>query len=216
MRAIFLDLDDTLLDDRRASQIAFTALVSETLTRLPSQSTSELNENWREITKRHWQRYEFGEISFIEQRQLRFSEFLGAQFSQTECDQAIQRYIAQYESAWQLFPGVIQFLERTANIPKVIITNGQREQQVRKVQATGLMGHISGVVTPEDCGFWKPSAEIFLYAARMLNIEPSLCHMIGDDLIRDIAPARALGMVTHHISNQSGANGLFSTIEIGL
>lgn len=212
MRGILLDLDDTLLDDRRASQIAFDALVRANRERLSWSSKDDLLANWRAITKRHWQRYEQGEISFSEQRLCRFREFLGPRLSAAEVDESLRLYVGAYESAWQLFPGVSEFLERTAGVPKVIVTNGQREQQVRKVEFTGLAAHVVGLVTPEDCGFWKPDAEIFLAALRVLEAEPASCLMIGDDPVRDIAPARRLGMSVHHVTHEKGLRGAIEAV----
>ena len=213
MRAIILDLDDTLINDRRASRIAFAALVHANRARLLPSSESARLANWRAITNRHWQRYEQGEITFVEQRLGRFGEFLGPKFSAAEIEEAVQLYLTSYESSWQLFPSVAEFFARTVDLPKVIVTNGQREQQTRKVEVTGLYKHVIGVVTPEDCGFWKPNAAIFLAAARILKAEPTSCLMIGDDLTRDIEPARRLGMKVHHVSHEGRSNGLLSAIE---
>jgi putative hydrolase of the HAD superfamily len=96
-------------------------------------------------------------------------------------------------------PSVIEFLNHTIEIPKVIITNGQREGQAKKIQATALDAHVLGFVTPSDCGHWKPSAVIFEAALGLLGLPASECLMIGDDLLRDIEPARKLGMRCFHI-----------------
>lgn len=70
---------------------------------------------------------------------------------------------------------------------------------LRKLAATGLSGHIVGVVTPDDCGCRKPAPRMFLDAARSLGVAPRECLMIGDDEARDIEPARRLGMKTFHV-----------------
>jgi putative hydrolase of the HAD superfamily len=53
---------------------------------------------------------------------------------------------------------------------------------------------VVAVVTPEDCGYWKPRPEVFLAAVRRIDATPASCIMIGDDPVRDIAPAQELGM----------------------
>jgi HAD superfamily hydrolase (TIGR01509 family) len=53
---------------------------------------------------------------------------------------------------------------------------------------------VAAVVTPEDCGHWKPRPEVFLAAVGRIGATPGRCIMIGDDPVRDIAPAQELGM----------------------
>jgi putative hydrolase of the HAD superfamily len=199
MQAILLDLDDTLLDDRNAIRWAFAAFVEAHRHCLPNVSEEGLFTSWRDTTKRHWSRYERGELSFIEQRRCRVREFLGKTLSDEEADEAFWPYQKVYELSWRLFPDAVEFLKRTKSIPKVIITNGDHEQQLRKVQTTGLVDHVVATVTSSDCGYWKPHPGIFNLAIQLLKIEPGDCLMIGDDLVRDIEPAIKLGMRCFHV-----------------
>jgi putative hydrolase of the HAD superfamily len=147
-------------------------------------------------------RYELGEIGFLEQRRCRVREFLGQDLCDEEADQAYLPYANAYERSWRLLPGVSAFLDRTRHLPKVIITNGDRKQQMRKVDATGLTEHIVGMVTPSDCGHWKPHPDIFLAGLAILGVSASECLMVGDDEWRDIEPARRLGM--QHLLVEAG------------
>lgn len=162
--------------------------------RLGIEDKERLLASWRSIAVRHWTRYESGEISFAEQRRCRVREFLGQALSDKEADEAFLPYLNEYERSWRLLPGARAFLERTRHIRKVIITNGDRDQQMRKIQMTGLTEHVVGVVTPSDCGHWKPHPRIFLAGLAMLGVSAPECLMIGDDELRDIEPARRLGM----------------------
>jgi putative hydrolase of the HAD superfamily len=192
MRGILLDLDDTLIDDRSSTRVALKAfLVAH---QLDEASREELLVTWHTIAARHWPRYEAGEISFLEQRRCRVRDFLGRQLSDEEADQAFLPYASAYVGSWKLLPGVMEFLDRTRDIPKVIITNGDRDQQLHKVRATGLAEHVVGVVTPSDCGHWKPHPNIFRAGLTMLGVPAAECLMVGDDEVRDIEPARRLGM----------------------
>jgi putative hydrolase of the HAD superfamily len=199
VRPILLDLDDTLVDDHRATAIAFDAFVEVHRGKLNDRGVATLLLEWRTVFAKHWVRHERGELSFAGQRRARVREFLGTDFTDAEADEALLPYLRAYEASWQLLPGVREFLARSANIPKVILTNGDRQQQLRKVTATGLLSHVAAVITPEDCGYWKPNPHVFLTGARRLGAAPSKCIMIGDDPVRDIAPARELGMVCFQI-----------------
>lgn len=199
MRPILLDLDDTLVDDHGSTAVAFGAFVADHRALLGRRDIASLQLEWRAVLAKHWVRYERGELSFQEQRRARVREFLGSDLSDTDADQAFASYLRAYEASWQLLPNVREFLERSPTIPKVILTNGDRQQQLRKVVATGLLPHVTAVVTPEDCGYWKPRPEMFLAGARCHGAAPSTCIMIGDDPVRDIAPARALSMACFRV-----------------
>jgi putative hydrolase of the HAD superfamily len=200
VRGILLDLDNTLLDDRYATEQGFHAFVS---VYGPNRADKGLNTElvrWKAILDRNWERFEKGEISFLEQRRCRVREFSGQELDDAVADTMYDAYQRGYESAWRLLPGVPEFLNQTIDIPKVIITNGQREAQIRKLRATMLESHIVGLITPDDCGQWKPSAVIFEAALSLLEVPASECLMIGDDPVRDIEPARQLGMRCFHTS----------------
>jgi putative hydrolase of the HAD superfamily len=200
MRAILLDLDDTLLDDRGATVKGFAHFFSVCRQKCAYSDDEEALAAWRSVAARHWLRYEQGELSFQEQRRWRIRDFLGdARLSDADADAAFHLYQQVYEESCQLLPGVSEFLACTRSLPKVIITNGDRETQLRKIEAAGLSAHVGGVITPADCGYWKPSIGIFRAAIELLNVKPEECLMIGDDLRRDIEPAAALGMRRFHV-----------------
>lgn len=196
IQGILIDLDDTLMDDRQATRLAFAAFVSAHQVSLPTQSDSEALASWRDLMAFHWQRYELGQCGLLDQRRARVRAFLQRPLTDQQADLAFEPYRIAYESAWTLVPQAREFLERSRNVPKVIVTNGERSQQLRKVQACGLLPHVVGVVTPMDCGHWKPRPEIFLAGLTMLGLEASQCLMIGDDPVRDIEPATRLNIKT--------------------
>ena len=107
------------------------------------------------------------------------------------------------------------FLARTPSVPKVIVTNGERSQQLRKLAATGITAHFVAVVTPGDCGFPKPHPEIFRAAVRLVGVPVEHCVMIGDDPLRDIEPARALGMRAHRVEHGNPAASILAALDGG-
>jgi len=199
VRPILLDLDDTLVDDLGSTAVAFDAFVKIHRASLDDRDVGALLLEWRTVFTKHWTRHERGEVYCLDQRRARVREFLGKHFTDAEADQALLPYLQAYEASWQLLPGVAEFLARSVDIPKVILTNGERQQQLRKVAATGLSSHVLAVITPEDSGYWKPNHGMFLAGARCLGATPNECIMVGDDPVRDIAPARELGMTCFEI-----------------
>ncbi len=212
MRAILLDLDDTLLDDRGATAKGFVAFLSAHKHKCAYADENDALGAWRNAARRHWIRYEQGELSFQEQRRWRIREFLGEALNDVDADAAFLVYQRVYEASWRFLPDVTEFLERTSAVPKVIVTNGDRETQLRKVEMTGLSAHVRGVITPADCGYWKPSPGIFRAAVELLNARPRECLMIGDDRERDVEPAAALGMRSFLVQLGVPGRGLLDAI----
>ncbi len=204
MQPILIDLDDTLGDDRAATAHAFSAFLLAHESRLDFADREALLMKWNALAALHWNRFERGEVSFLGQRRERVRGLLGLPLSDVEADRAFDPYWVAYERAWQLFPDVAPFLERTRRHRKVIVTNGERPQQMRKMESTGLLPHVVAVVTPTDCGYWKPHPEIFAAALRTLDVPAAACLMIGDSLKNDVAPAQALGMASFHVDRSQG------------
>ena len=200
MKALLLDLDDTLVDEQRAVRQAFSALLDRHRDQLPDLPEAALLARWREITLRHWGRYERGEISFLDQRRDRLREFLGRAFTDAEADAAVAVYPATYLASVRLFADVPEFLARTEGVPRIIVTNGETSLQRRKLELTGLSARVAGLVTPMECRSWKPDPGIFLAAAARLGVEAGQCAMIGDNEAMDIRPARNLGMAAFRVA----------------
>jgi putative hydrolase of the HAD superfamily len=213
VKGLLIDLDDTLVDDRAATRVAFGAFLAH---HAPGADEAAALARWRATMWRHWRRYEANEITFAEQRRERVREFLGRALDDAEADAALLPYLHAYQRTCFVCPDVAAFLERTRAIPKVVVTNGERQQQLGKLARAGLDAHFVGVVTPMDCGVSKPHPDIFRAAVRLLGVPLADCVMVGDDLERDIAPARALGMRAFHVDHDDPAAGLLRALEAAL
>ena len=78
-----------------------------------------------------------------------------------------------------------------------ILTNGLPSVQFRKVAALGLASLVDDIVYAEEHAVGgKPSAAAFRAILRALDLAPEQCLCVGDDVVRDIRDARALGMRT--------------------
>ncbi len=58
----------------------------------------------------------------------------------------------------------------------------------------GLAEHLDPIVFSAAEGVEKPDTAIFAAAVRAVDAEPAQCVLIGDDLVNDVAGARAVGM----------------------
>ncbi|MDK2915463.1 MAG: putative hydrolase of the superfamily [Euryarchaeota archaeon] len=101
-------------------------------------------------------------------------------------------------SLLEAYPGVEETLQqlRDAGIALAVVTDAEATQARRRLTKTGLIDYFETVVTPEVSGRRKPEPDSLLYALRRLDAAPARSVMVGDSLVRDIAPGRDLGMVT--------------------
>lgn len=66
---------------------------------------------------------------------------------------------------------------------------------------------VSDVVTSEDVRAYKPEPQIYMVALNRMRARPSHAVMIGNDTLRDIAPAQALGLRTILVGRDSAERG---------
>jgi putative hydrolase of the HAD superfamily len=194
MKAIIFDLDDTLVDDRRAANFAFRALYEGIKDRVGI-SMEEAREKWDYCLANHYAKYLNGEITFREQRRCRIRDILGnRETSDIEADEIFTIYLSEYEKNIELFDDVLPFLKSHRHFKMGIITNGDLIQQRKKVNSTGLDGFIEVVMVSGDSGFKKPDPAIFEKTCDMLTCSPGECWFIGDHFEYDFLGSSRAGM----------------------
>lgn len=206
-RALLIDLDDTLLDDRGAMAAAVLQLRIERKL-APGMDDGTLVQRWDSVGRELWQVMGQGQVTFQQHRRLRLRRVFQLELSDDDADTLFGAYLEHYERAWSLLPGALEFLEATAHRPRAIVTNSHRPQALRKLAKLGLSSQFTAVITPDDCGVRKPDPRIFLHALDKLGVGPSDAVMIGDNLEADVLPARALGMGAFHVNHLAAGQSI--------
>ncbi len=99
--------------------------------------------------------------------------------------------------------GVVDALHRlrAAGWRLAILTNGLPSVQFRKIAALGLTSLVDEVVYAEEhVAGGKPAAAAFKAVLRSLELSAEQCICVGDDLVRDVRGARALGIRTIRVA----------------
>jgi putative hydrolase of the HAD superfamily len=103
-----------------------------------------------------------------------------------------------------LYPEVKVHLDQLSKeFSLAILSNGLSELQRKKINATGISRYFIDIVISEEVGFGKPDTRIFELSLSRLNLSPEQTWMIGDNLVRDIQPAKALGMRTVWLNREA-------------
>ena len=105
-------------------------------------------------------------------------------------------YGKEIEKNMQPFPGAIDTLKhfRRNNIPLVLVTNGLAEIQRRKIRRFDLEPLFDFIVIESEFGFGKPDERVFQHALNQLGVDKKDAWMVGDDLARDVAGAKQIGI----------------------
>ncbi|OLT44750.1 haloacid dehalogenase [Serinicoccus sp. CNJ-927] len=190
-RAVIFDLDDTLVDQRTAAHEAVVSWAAELGVVGP-----EVARRWDAVAERHYRRYQRREITFQEQRRERVREFLGRELSDDGADIVFAGYLSRYEAGWRVFPDVPPVLDRLAGhgIRLAILTNGESQQQLRKLDRVGLTERFEAVVCSSELPAGKPDPPAFLTTVHRLGVAPEETLMVGDSLAADVEGALAAGL----------------------
>ena len=112
IRAVLLDIDGVLVDHRSAADAASWQWARA----LPGWGLGpqETAERWEALDRKHFTRYQHGELDFDEQLRARIRDFVpgGADISDAEADAHMAAYRSIYRSLWRAYDDVPDFLAR--------------------------------------------------------------------------------------------------------
>lgn len=200
IRAIFLDLDDTLCDTatakRRRLAKAFAGgdvPLADWPTDLPVQSMVDDAISRNEIAAEHFPKV-FARHGYD---------------NQAFADHAASWALANRYHGLEYFDDALPTIQalRVLCEPALtigVITNGPGEIQRPKVELLAVESLVDFTIVSGEFGTWKPDPLIFEEALRLAAVAPNEAIMVGDSLNHDIAGANAAGISSVWV-NLSGA-----------
>lgn len=198
MKALCLDLDETLFDHRHACRMGISHLW-DTYEELRVKSVEQLEQEFWVMLDRMYHEVLAGRMTAEASRLERIRTLYagcGLLVAETELLASVERYGQLYREHRRAIPGALELLtnarERGCQI--AVLTNGLTAVQRDKIDACGLTVHVDHLITSEDAGVKKPDARLFEQALARLGITPSDTVMIGDSWEADIVGAQGLGM----------------------
>jgi putative hydrolase of the HAD superfamily len=200
LRAVLLDVDDTLVDTRGAFRAAITSVVATWLPHLDADSREAAVQHWALDPGGHFRAYTRGELDFATQRRRRAADLHRAFGGPPLDDEGARRWDAGYEDAfrraWRPCPDAPPFLAtvRAAGLPMAAVTNMLTSYQVAKLDALGLAGSMVAVIGLDVVGVGKPDPRPFLHACSLLGVEAGEAAYVGDELDVDARAARDAGL----------------------
>jgi HAD superfamily hydrolase (TIGR01662 family) len=119
-----------------------------------------------------------------------------------DIDDLVDRLLYEHVEYVECYDGVLAQLEQLAasGVPLIVVTNGDATQQRMKLRRTGLDQVVNKSVISSVFGFKKPDARMFAEARKAAN-DDGETWMVGDHIEADIAGARAVGCSTAWVSH---------------
>jgi beta-phosphoglucomutase len=180
LHAAIFDMDGTLVDNMRYHSEAWVALsqrlgINATAERFEREFAGKKNEEILPILLgRHVPPEELAQLA----------------------EEKETHYRKLYAPHLSLMRGAESFIARLqgAGIRLAIATSAPTGNRTMVLDGLGIRSRFARVVGAEEVSRGKPAPDIFLAAAKALDVEPSVC-VVFEDAVNGIIAARAAGMV---------------------
>jgi YjjG family noncanonical pyrimidine nucleotidase len=202
---LFFDLDHTLWDFDKNSELAFATIFEKHKLNV---DLSEFIKSYVPINQHYWKLYQQNRISHEDLRYYRLKDvfdLLQHDVSDDLIALISEDYIYFLPENNHLFDGAIELLDYLKpNYKLHIITNGFASVQAKKIKNANLDSYFETITNSEMAGEKKPHQHIFNYALKQANASKSESLMIGDSYEADILGAidAGLDVVFFNVQNQ--------------
>ena len=191
---LFLDLDDTILDFKKAEYIA----IGKTIADFGVEPTDEVRHRYHLINKWHWEQLEQGNLTRAEVLENRFKvlfEQLGVQVDAPLCARTYEKNLS---IGHYFLPGAEETVEYLSKKYRLFLaSNGNASVQKGRMTSANLYRFFEQVFVSEEIGHNKPSKAYFDAAfARIPGFDPEKALMVGDSLTSDIKGGNNAGIRT--------------------
>jgi HAD superfamily hydrolase (TIGR01509 family) len=215
LKALFLDLDETLCDTLGANEQAKQLMAQD----IEAKYGAHLNgkafaDAYVTGIYRQWtDKQQARDMPIIEQQseeafRLQLIQDLLAERSinhvSVEIAQAFQdKFDSDRLKAFDFYPDILAFLGQARKLfTLVVITNGPEFSQVPKIEQVKLAKHVDHIIIGGQEPEQKPALSIFNKALKLANCKPHEAIHVGDSLAADIAGAHHSGITSVWIQHQ--------------
>jgi HAD superfamily hydrolase (TIGR01509 family) len=184
--AVIFDLDGVLLDSEGVWDEVREALVRERGGRWHKRAQADM----MGMSSREWSHYMHDELAVRERPEEISTEVVG-------------RMLARYRERLPLIDGAVEAVERLARRwPLGLASSSNRELIDAALDAGGLAHFFAVSVSSEEVSRGKPSPDVYLAAARRLEVDPARSAAV-EDSASGLRSARAAGMRVIAIPNRA-------------
>jgi putative hydrolase of the HAD superfamily len=109
---------------------------------------------------------------------------------------AAEDFAARRWAVMRLFPGVAEALGRLKDggVAMALVTNGDKSQQRRKIERYDLAGYFDAILIEGEFGAGKPEEIVYRHVLELLRVPAREAWMVGDNIEWDVAAPQRLGL----------------------
>ncbi len=187
-QTLLFDADDTLWENNIYFERAITAFISYLDHRV--HTTEEVREHLNAVERQTVAAHGYGLKSFRKSLVKCFEDLTAMPLTEDKHRRIVSFVDSIAEQEMELLPGVAEVLPQLAARHRLLmVTKGDPEEQIDKLERSGLAAHFSAVEVLEE----KKEAAYRTVAARH-NCDHATTWMIGNSPKSDINPALAAGL----------------------
>lgn len=194
VRFVYFDLDDTLLDHRRAERAALADCL-DAFPALSAHGLARVHEVYHTHNGPLWHDWAAGRVTKEQLQHLRFARTVEALACELDADALGAHYLTRYGAHWAWRDSAEAAFHAVADRYRVgVLTNGFVEQQRGKLaRFPALEARAEAIVISEEVGAWKPQRALFDHAAALAGADPASILYVGDSLFSDVEGALGAG-----------------------
>lgn len=208
-KAIFLDLDDTILNDTGSVDACWRDACSIASARF-GVSSDALFDAIKVSGQWFWSDAERHRVGRLDLQTAR-TEVARLALKDLGIDNEElalilgREYHDRREDSLEIFPDAIETLQwfRERGYRLALLTNGNSAPQRRKIETFGIAPFFDSILIEGEVGFGKPDPRVYKMALERLDVSPSEAWMAGDNLEWDVVQPQKLGIFAIWI-NPSG------------
>jgi len=207
VRALLVDLDDTVFDFKKAEHVALEAALKT----VGIEPKPEVVQDYVTINLAIWKELERGEISRDELRVERFRRFYRSQGIDREATELADLYVENLSKGHYWIEGSREALiELKKDYKLYIASNGTSWIQRSRINSSDLESLVDDIFISEEIGVNKPAKGFFDCCFAKMDVSPAQCLMVGDSLSSDIAGGINAGLRTVWINpnGKTAENGV--------
>ena len=191
---VLMDLDDTILDFKKAEARA----LSRSLTELDVPHDDAVLEHYNVLNLQYWERLENGEITREQVLLGRFVQLLSEMGVDAEPAKLRDRYEYNLSQGHFFVDGAEKLLQMLSPVCRLfLVSNGTAVVQQGRLKSAGISGFFERIFISQELGVNKPEREFFDRCfSQIPDFDRQRAIIVGDSLTSDIRGGINAGITT--------------------
>lgn len=191
---LLLDMDDTILDFKKAEQVA----LEKTLRSFSLVPTAEVCARYSQINQSYWEMLERKEITREKLKIQRFGDLFREYGIQIDSQLCAKRYVENLAQGHYFVPGAEAAVASLSKKYKLyLVSNGATDVQMSRLGSAGIEKYFQKVFISQEVGVDKPDKVFFERCfAQIPDFDQKKAIIVGDSLTSDIQGGINAGITT--------------------